>query len=430
MERSLATLINWRTDAPALAANSSTGALCAISPAVKRFAARSAPEARCFFPYPAVSSIETGMASSPFKPRAWACALEELKKRRPELDLSAFEHLPSSIRRGFDVGLGQEKVADTFVCGTRKLASAECKAMDLHFEEEESLGRVSTRMTRLEMEAFIGGPFHASRANCIEKTSGGFRSYADFSGPYNELARSRNSFITPDDFPTFWPSFQFMKSFFFNAHQTRGSQVAGVDAKGFFRQFPISVRDRQHLVVQVGKDAFRANLRMDLGISSAPGVAGNLADFVALLLETFFDVQVLKWVDDFTISKLLSNPVGLPDLYRFFAFLGLEMSLGKEQPFGTAVEFFGFLWDIQKGSISLPLKKRAKYIERIASFQLLDKVDRRCVERLVGCLMHVSLICLTGAANCRQLIRFMNCWHGQDVFRLYAGALSQLHAFV
>jgi hypothetical protein len=374
----------------------------------------------CSMPPPEQEQLSPGLGGSQLSSAGFRFCLAELAARRPSLDLSSYAHLPRSIDEGFDFGLRDAPVQNTFAApANKKLTPQEANALDLLYAEEERLGRMSAVMPRADMERFLGSPFHASKANCTPKSSGGFRAYADYSAPRKGDVPSRNSLIDSDLFLCHWPSFTEMLAFFTEAADAPGTLCGSVDAKAYFRQFPIASRDRKHLVIHQKTGQFRANLCLDLGISSAPGVAGNLGDFLVLCLEHFLDVEVLRWVDDLVLkcrSGAVLATAKMDQIEQFMALLGVVLAPEKKSPFARTVTFFGFLWDLDKRSVALTDKKRTKYLLRLRDFLAQPEHNLLALEKVVGVLVHICLLVEAGPAHMTSLFAHARSWDSRNPF--------------
>jgi hypothetical protein len=379
------------------------------------------PALRQFFlgalsPLPAVW-MDDKRCGSAFNATAWEFALAELALRRPELDCSIYDDIPRKVRTGFGCGIKDPTIPSTFEGKPPKLDKEAERAIAELYAKEERLGRMTPQMSRCEMEAWLGGPFHASKPNCIPKSSGGWRAYADFSGPRTGPVTSRNALIDPDDFPSKWPTFDEIKLFFANLPSFPKAQLAVVDFKSYFRQFLMVESERRHFVVQESEGRFRANLCLDLGISSAPGIAGNLGDAIVLFLEAFFQLRALRWVDDIPIARLDGGSSALQQVLELCRFLGVEVAPDKVFDFGPKQTFFGFEWDIGARSISVPTAKREKYLARLEKLESHGRPDLKELQKLLGCLVHLSLVVEEGPTNMSGLFQFAKGWNPVTPFR-------------
>lgn len=112
------------------------------------------------------------------------------------------------------------------------------------------------------------------------------------------------------------------------------------------------------------------------------GVHGETVDALADIIRWMRFSEVFKWVDDTTLWQTpvfsatsadgaISYSYEHPNLKRIFhlaRFLGVPLRPDKVQQFGTRMTSVGFDWDIANKTVSLPEKKRLKYLNKVTSF--------------------------------------------------------------
>lgn len=221
-------------------------------------------------------------------------------------------------------------------------------------------------------------------------------------------------------------------------------------------------------------DLIRIDHAVSFGFASGPGVAGLVMDGVLGILAGH-GIEACKWVDDFLFSNpplalphvLLSTPF-TPYTVRFsfprhividrhsslidslasipqqltpgkdpplghglltytYGFsksdiidvtrpLGLPWSAPKWQDFSFLVQYLGFLWDTWNNRVWVPDEKVDKYIARVAAVLEADHagsgVRLQQMEKVHGCLMHITFVITLGLSHLPGIQRFMTGFKG------------------
>lgn len=110
-----------------------------------------------------------GLPGSPLRPLALSYMLDRLTREKVFPDaLAPFQHLPSSIQHGFDIGLPTTQPSRTVNPGVNyNLNQDQRTAVAAELETEEQFGRVSGLLTAHQVDPFLDGRFQASRANAV-----------------------------------------------------------------------------------------------------------------------------------------------------------------------------------------------------------------------------------------------------------------------
>lgn len=135
-----------------------------------------------------------------------------------------------------------------------------------------------------------------------------------------------------------------------------------------------------------------------------------------VIIFLFFGVQALvKWVDDFVFFRY---PIGRSPngdwiysyteelIWSIAKELGWPWSLEKFVPFSYSFTYIGFDWSLENKTVSLPDKKRTKYLNKLLPFRDIGYLTtREQLESLIGTLNHVTLILPNGRAHLPSLFK-------------------------
>lgn len=215
---------------------------------------------------------------------------------------------------------------------------------------------------------------------------------------------------------------------------------------------------------------FRNDHTIAFGFASGPGNAGAIQDCVIDILAAFL-ILAKKWVDDymfankpifgllialdseltvntitfFFLSSIVITPFSslsescaaiprrlLPDqlapsgcetISFTYAYnqtdietvtevLGVPWAAQKWQDFAFEVECLGFRWDTWHKRVYLPEGKRVKYLARVNNILVHPRVRLQLLEKVHGCLMHITFVHRMGLSRLPGLQRFMNGFKG------------------
>jgi len=161
------------------------------------------------------------------------------------------------------------------------------------------------------------------------------------------------------------------------------------------------------------------------GLSSSGNIQGLPADALVALLSWHGVDKVLKWVDDFCLFRtptpiVLDEMSGLSRHYSMDieSILAFTSPLGvpwhpiteKGQVFTSTVPYVGFLWDLDRHTVSLSTKKRLKYLDKVLAFQTLttSKVSRKHCMSIHGTLQHITFVYKQGRSSLPPLSAFIS----------------------
>lgn len=87
--------------------------------------------------------------------------------------------------------------------------------------------------------------------------------------------------------------------------------------------------------------------------------------------------------------------------------LGIPWEASKDIQFANEVPFIGFSWDLEARTVTLPDKKKKKYIQAIVEWESSAVHDLQEAQKLYGKLLHTCLVIPAGRAYLTNLESFM-----------------------
>jgi hypothetical protein len=159
-----------------------------------------------------------------------------------------------------------------------------------------------------------------------------------------------------------------------------GAQGAQIDIEAAYRCIKTLVVHIPFMAVSVRRGII-FDLFHPFGLRSAGGNLGEALDATLDVIALRFSLAfIAKWVDDIIPIRTPisgSSPSSwvygvtlvqiLDEMRRF----GWPINSLKLVDFSSIVQYIGFLWDLEAKVVSLPERKRAKYLARVDQF-LLD----------------------------------------------------------
>ena len=101
----------------------------------------------------------------------------------------------------------------------------------------------------------------------------------------------------------------------------------------------------------------------------------------------------------------------MDDVDKISAKLGIPWERSKDVPFGKVVPFIGFDWDLDEKRVSLPDKKKEKYVKAVEEWRRKETHTLEDVQKLYGKLLHTCLIVPEGRAYLTKLEKMMGVFH-------------------
>lgn len=331
----------------------------------------------------------------------------------------------AGLRDGFDVGLSREAALAPFsedvhfvLYDNHKSAVAFPNVIEDMIREEQAAGRISAFF---EPETLFGLVGHFRNAPLTIAAKDGRndigRVCQDFSHPRNDPDDpSFNSLVDLEAFTCDWGTFS--QCCLLAARAPPGSEVAVFDVQAAHRRVPILPWQQAfYTIYWNGKVAL--NLCCQFGAASSSGLWGRIADaFCAIFVHHHPDASVLNWADDFTFWRY-PDPFGrftlsLDDIECLAARLGLPWSAKKTAPFSSTFTYLGFAWDLDRRWVQLTDKKRCKYVAALSGWSVGTGVTRSEVAKVLGKLMHCTLVVRDGRSRLASLGRFCGAFSDKN----------------
>lgn len=263
--------------------------------------------------------------------------------------------------------------------------------IDKYIQSECEAGRYSCPFDPLQLEQLIG-PFRTSPLGLVPKPGTDlFRMIQDLSFPRNNpLIPSINSEVNADDFPTGWGTFDETAAIILSLPP--GCRAAAFDISAAYRITPVNPRQQNSLCI-----AWQGSVYVDravmFGLSSSAGVFGAVADMLVAIGKAAGFRVIQKWVDDFLVIQFPDQDWTEQDFIDLTAGIGVPWSASKTKPLSPQQRYIGFIWDLNKKTVTLPQSKIDTLLGLLDNW--LDnssKVTMKEASSLHGKLVHAASI--------------------------------------
>jgi hypothetical protein len=230
----------------------------------------------------------------------------------------------------------------------------------------------------------------------------------------------------------------FLLTLFQIASSPPGTQACTLDIKKFHCTCPALPDHKPFLVVQGTDGSFYVDHCTPFGSASASSNAGMIGCAITDIMISRGIKPVKRYEDDFkplhSPIKSISNPDN--SISFLYVYDKSEMlcriddlnvpwhsDTDKGDPeFVFITTFVGFLWDLPRKLVSLPDKKRSKYLHRVDVFIKCFSGGRCClheVEEIHGILCHHTFVHQEGCSRLPSHSNFMATFKGDRYSRQY-----------
>ena len=251
-------------------------------------------------------------------------------------------------------------------------------------------GHYSRGYTPQELEACIG-PYRTSPLGLILKADS-FRLIQDFSFLRNDPTRkSVNHSITSDDFPMQWGTFDKTAELILSLPE--GCEAATFDITAAYRLTPVSP-DQQWALCLFWDGQVHVDGAVAFGLASSAGVFGAVADMlVAIYVASKKFGPMVKWVDDFFVTRLPHQQSTETDFIELTGKYGMPWSAKKLRPFSTVQRYLGLDWDLHQRTVTMPRYKLDACLDLLGRWTKPQALfTMRDAETLHGKLVYMSLL--------------------------------------
>ncbi|CAK5263722.1 unnamed protein product [Mycena citricolor] len=326
-----------------------------------------------------------------------------------------YADIPDSIRHGFTHGITNDTPLErSFIPNNLASAIEHPEIINTYLENEINNGHISKGYELHELEKMVGF-IRCSPVGCIQRDppNGKWRMFNHHSYPRNSSFTSINATINKLDFPCSWGSFNDCSHIV--AKAPSGAQASVFDVKSAFRIIPTRPEDRLKLAIH-WNNRVHLDQVFSFGATSSPGVFGRLADLLVELLKYMEVEDILKWVDDFVFfryPKSINENGTAMYSYDEKLFTELADDLGwpwepkKHTPFAHTFTYNGFDWNLKTKEVTIPEKKKQKYLKKLEPWIVGFKATRKEAENIVGVLNHCALVVTKGRSRLVSIYRFV-----------------------
>jgi hypothetical protein len=117
-----------------------------------------------------------------------------------------------------------------------------------------------------------------------------------------------------------------------------------------------------------------------------------------------------KWVDDFVFLRRVDSSsvpeYDLDDILRLGEWLGWPWKGKKTRSFAPSFHYLGFAWSLEVKLVSIPLEKKEKYLDCLATWSPLAQILQKKAVKMLGTLVHCTLAVPKGRSRLGELIQF------------------------
>lgn len=347
---------------------------------------------------PTTPKLSAGQAASDIVTTLDSAVFLETTSRLSTEQRSRYRHIPSSCKRGFDLGL-VFPVTETFT--PENYVDPELyEPMDDWIAEEYEKGRIDGPYTENEMEQALG-PFRTSPLQIVPKTKKPgkpqeYRPVENLSFKVEGQNSSVNDLLDPSLFPCRWtPILDVLHRFLYDPPTT---DAAGLDVASAFRHLPSRPDQRAHLCLN-WRNGYWICKVAPWGLRNTSGVFGNVMDCtIDGLMEEFRDergqptLRIENQVDDLLLIRLDQSLTRDQIVSRFKKF-GWQLS-EKGFDFGRKFTHCGLEIDLDRRTVTLPEDKKTKYrtkVEELLKGAGERKIKKDELETVIGSLLYSTL---------------------------------------
>ncbi|KAF5369201.1 hypothetical protein D9615_009969 [Tricholomella constricta] len=342
---------------------------------------------------------------------------------------SNYPLLITNLTRGFPLGT-LPKLTKSIIIKNHPSVDLHPEAVADYLSTEIALGRMSGPFTLPEVERILRGPIYCSPFIVAEQDTG------PDSPPKLRVCRnlskadpltgtpSVNSHIAKEDFPTrFDMAFRVADEV---ARAPPGTQAMSFDIKSFHRTCPALPDHKPFLVVSFKGDFYIDHVH-PFGARPASSNSGQVANASIDIwhAETRPSCLFFKYEDDIEAFRY---PVSTGPFHEgpyhythdrdsvmaLVADLNIPWHPDKtDTHFSTNFTYIGFSWDLVLRRVSLPEKKRLKYLNRVALMLDAHLKNRaafnlRDIQIIHGTLVHVTFVYPEGSSRLPAFSNFMS----------------------
>ena len=205
--------------------------------------------------------------------------------------------------------------------------------------------------------------------------------------------------------------------------------LAKMDLKQAYRNIPVAPED-SHLLGFQWEDRIYVDLRLPLGLRSAPFIFSSVADALLWIMQQNGVTWGIHYLDDFlTIGLPYSDEClhNISIMHTICEKAGMPIEHRKSEGPSTSLVFLGIEIDSVRGVLRLPEEKLQVIRRMVATWRQRKACRKRELLSLIGTLAHASKVVRVSRIFLRRLIDLSTQGTKLDHFiRLNADARSDL----
>jgi hypothetical protein len=207
-----------------------------------------------------------------------------------------------------------------------------------------------------------------------------------------------------------------------------GSEAMVLDIAKFHRTCAILPDHKRWFVLQ-GPDGFSIEHTCPFGVSSSSSNAGSIGGAVVQIWKAKGVSPICRYEDDFSVFRFPISPSTdstAPASSYVYAYdrssaldlirpTGTPWHPDKGQDFARTFTYIGFLWDIDRRTVSLPAAKRLKFLRCMRIFLQCFSANRcriHDVMKIHGSLCHIAFVFPLGRSRLPALSNLIAPFQG------------------
>ena len=296
-----------------------------------------------------------------------------------------------------------------------------------------------------EIESILGRPFVSYPLSLVPKSNGSMRPVINLSKPSRD-GSSLNLCTDTSQFSLNWGGFKEAVELVISAPP--GAQGAVVDYKDAFRMLGIRREEWWMGIVHYGRQAWIDLCLKFGGVISPFNFELVAAAFTDVFHHSFSHACMIYWVDDNLIRRIPTNSsppwsysIDIADVVNLGKRLDITFPPEKTIDFAYTTKYIGFNWHWDSKQVSLPDKKRIKYLDLVQAFlppslsnnfRPIPPISLDHLRSLVGKLEHSAAIYPLGRQKLRHLYDFktsmerLHADHPHMLWNLHEAQLLEL----
>ena len=159
-----------------------------------------------------------------------------------------------------------------------------------------------------------------------------------------------------------------------------------------------------------GEKMYFEGNRLTFGLKCAPYIFNLLSTMIVDMANSQGISRIVNYLDDFAIAESTEEEckISQSKLLRILRQIGFAVSWSKLEMPSTRVKFLGIIVDTCDMSLSLPLYKVEKLLEKIKIIESKNKATKKELESIAGLMAHCSSVVKGGRTFSRRVYDLCN----------------------